>query len=363
VKLVLLLGLTCSICVGAADWKVQYFYDQSESALEIRDFKCPSPDHCVAAGVLSFAKRDPKNICVVTFDSGGHWSQVDLKETPQALTFVDEQTGWLATEEGVWGTVDGGRKWTRLAKLPGLEAIHFLNKNRGFAAGYPKAAYETSDGGKTWAQIEVASEPKTEARETVYDFIAFSGEQRGYILGHSQKTRPGQTPAWLDPRRAQRRPPPPATRILMVTIDSGKTWKQFSQPGASGLIQLAPGPMDSALGLFDFPDFSNLATEVRRIDLVKNSQEASYAIPDRLVTSMALFAGEGILAAVETRGQLKDLPIPGKLVMLRSGNLENWAEMSVDYRAVARRAMVSGPDPQNIWVATDTGMILKRMTP
>jgi len=43
--------------------------------------------------------------------------------------------------------------------------------------------------------------------------------------------------------------------------------------------------------------------------------------------------------------------------------LENWTEMSVDYRAVARRAMISGPDPQHVWVATDTGMILKRSGP
>ena len=69
---------------------------------------------------------------------------------------------------------------------------------------------------------------------------------------------------------------------------------------------------------------------------------------------------KALLAAVEVNGQLKDLPIPGKLVMLESEDLENWREMSVDYRAVARRAMISGPDPKHVWAATDTGMILKR---
>jgi hypothetical protein len=33
--------------------------------------------------------------------------------------------------------------------------------------------------------------------------------------------------------------------------------------------------------------------------------------------------------------------------------------MDVDYRAVARRARLAASDPGNVWVATDTGMILK----
>lgn len=358
------IALAVALISGLAEerWKVQYFYDQSDSALEIRDFQCPSAEHCVAAGVLDFAKRDAKGVVVLTFDGGVHWFQADLKEQPQALAFVDAQTGWMATENGVWNTVDGGRKWTRLAKLPHLEAIYFIDKDRGFAAGYPKAAYETSDGGKSWNKIEAADKPETESRATVYDFIVFAGAQHGYILGHSQKTRPGQPPVWLDPQRAQRRPPRPATRILLETTDGGKTWQAFSKAGKSGLIQLAPGPKDTALGLFDFPDFSELATEVRQLDLTTNNQRECFAAPNRLVTSMALFAAEGILAAVEVNGQLKELPIPGKLVMLHSGDLENWSEMSVDYRAVARRAMLSGPDSSNLWVATDTGMILKRVS-
>jgi hypothetical protein len=33
--------------------------------------------------------------------------------------------------------------------------------------------------------------------------------------------------------------------------------------------------------------------------------------------------------------------------------------MEVDYRAVGRRAILAAPDAANLWVATDTGMILK----
>jgi len=349
-------------CLGAEVWKIQYFYDKNESTLEIRDFQCPTAEHCVVAGLITYAKYDPQGVTIWTDDGGAHWSQSDVKEEPQALTFLDARAGWMATSGGVWKTSDGGKKWSRLAKLPGLDAIYFLDATRGFAAGYPKLAYQTTDGGKTWTRIDAASEPETGGRPAIYDFIAFAGPQHGFILGHSQNTLGGQVPAWLDPQRAQRRLGLglPATRIILETKDGGKTWKSFAKTGASGLIQLAPGPQETALGLFDFPDFSELATEVRRLDLTTDTQRDSFAAPNRRITSMALFSSEGVLAAVQVEGQLKQLPIPGKLIVLVSEDLESWTEMRVDYRAVARRAMLSGPDPRHLWVATDTGLILKR---
>ena len=31
----------------------------------------------------------------------------------------------------------------------------------------------------------------------------------------------------------------------------------------------------------------------------------------------------------------------------------------MDYRAVAHSVIIAGPDEQHLWIATDTGMILK----
>ena len=52
-------------------------------------------------------------------------------------------------------------------------------------------------------------------------------------------------------------------------------------------------------------------------------------------------------------------PIPGKLKVLQSSDLEKWTEMTVDYRAVAHSAIIAGPDENHLWIATDTGMILR----
>jgi hypothetical protein len=51
------------------------------------------------------------------------------------------------------------------------------------------------------------------------------------------------------------------------------------------------------------------------------------------------------------------------LKILRSDDLDNWQEMDVDYRATAHRVMISAVDDRNIWIATDTGMILKLSPP
>jgi hypothetical protein len=48
---------------------------------------------------------------------------------------------------------------------------------------------------------------------------------------------------------------------------------------------------------------------------------------------------------------------------MKSADWSNWQEMEVDYRATAHRAMLSAVDDRNIWVATDTGMILKLEAP
>jgi len=73
------------------------------------------------------------------------------------------------------------------------------------------------------------------------------------------------------------------------------------------------------------------------------------------------------MAGVELPGKARQLPIPGKVRILRSSAVDvagkpTWIDMDVDYRAEANRLSMAAPDARNVWVATDTGMILK-LTP
>ena len=69
--------------------------------------------------------------------------------------------------------------------------------------------------------------------------------------------------------------------------------------------------------------------------------------------------GDVFAAAIELPGTSHELPIPGKLTMMRSSDLKTWLYMDVDYRAVASEATLAVVDAHKAWVATDTGMILK----
>jgi hypothetical protein len=55
--------------------------------------------------------------------------------------------------------------------------------------------------------------------------------------------------------------------------------------------------------------------------------------------------------------------VPGKVQVLTSRDYKTWLAMPVDYRATANGVTLAAPDDRNVWMATDTGMILKLIMP
>jgi photosystem II stability/assembly factor-like uncharacterized protein len=49
---------------------------------------------------------------------------------------------------------------------------------------------------------------------------------------------------------------------------------------------------------------------------------------------------------------------PGKVQVLNSRDGKNWAKMDVDYRATGTKVFFAGSQ-NSLWMATDTGVILK----
>jgi len=77
------------------------------------------------------------------------------------------------------------------------------------------------------------------------------------------------------------------------------------------------------------------------------------------VIDAALFPGPHIfLAGVEPTGKMNTAALPGAVKILESNDFKTWTDMAVDYKAVARSVIIAGPDPEHLWLATDTGMIL-----
>jgi hypothetical protein len=117
-----------------------------------------------------------------------------------------------------------------------------------------------------------------------------------------------------------------------------------------------------ALAVVEYFGKSKFPTELFKLDLDGLKTQPVFRQTDRVARdAVVLPDGEVLVAAIERLGELSEVPIPSKLKMMHSTDLETWLPESADYRAVAMRPMLAAADAHNIWVATDTGMILKRV--
>jgi len=343
---------------GAQSWKIQFQHQKLESFLEFQDIACPSAQRCIAAGLISEKNGHQQGVVVLTSDGGKQWSVVEVKERPQSLFFLNDSLGWMVTDRGIWSTSESGRSWTKLESAKGAVRVHFLDALHGYAIGFPKLVYETTDGGKKWNKLAVAETPPTAAKDTVYDNIAFSG-QHGVIVGNLIPRDNGRPPIWLDPNEARYRREHQTKVAILETFDGGKSWESSTIPIVGTLSQLSFANDGSAIILVQYMNYFSLPSSVYKTRLKAIGAQTIFEEPDRAVTDLSVFPdGSAILASIQPPGSSNQVPIPGKLKMLESSNLKVWREMDIDYRAVATQAMLAAVDAQHAWVATDTGMIL-----
>jgi photosystem II stability/assembly factor-like uncharacterized protein len=353
-RLVLLASMFVPLA-SAAEWTVAYFYDHPREVLHFTDLAFPSADRGIAVGNIEdqLAFRKPRHVAMVTADGGRNWAEVKLSDAPYSLFFLDDSTGWMVTEQGIWKTDESGRTWKRLSKhSPGsLLRVWFLDTNHGFSVGREKTVLETKDGGKNWTRVPAAAEPTGNKDFAVYSQIAFLNSRTGLIAGSAiPPTRRGLS--------ANGRQIPTMT-IELQTNDGGVTWKPSSAPlfgqvadlelkGANGLV------------LFTFTNQFEVPSEVYRIFLQGGESVSVFKARDRRVTDMALFEGRAFLAAVEPPRAAKEaVGLPGKIHVLESADLTTWTEIPVDYRATGAWPVIAGSDSQHVFLATDAGMILR----
>lgn len=345
---------------AGARWELQFFHDADDSELTINDLAFPSSRTGVAAGFLMERGRVRPRV-VVTRDGGRNWRFVETREVGLSLFFLREDLGWMVTERAIWRTTDAGSSWVRVARLRGLLRVYFLDENRGYAVGVRKSAYETADGGKTWTRLAAAEQPDSHPERTVYGWIEFADGKRGSIVGWSAPRRDAQQrlPDWMDPESAEKRRQWPAFTIVLQTDDGGRTWMHSTTSMFGRITRLRSAPGGRGLALVEFHDTFEWPSEVFRIDLRMDKTQRVYREKNRAVTDAALTGNFAYLAAIEPPGKLRQTPVPGRLVMVRSEDLSQWSEMEVDYRAYGRRAMLAVGGEKDVWVATDTGMILR----
>jgi Photosynthesis system II assembly factor YCF48 len=344
-------------------WDLQYRYRQIDSTLTINDLAFPSDKRGIACGYTTDSKEKDHPLVLLTSDGGKNWTESVVKETGIALFFLDDSTGWMITEKGIWTTAESGRSWTKLNKAPaGMLRVWFLDRQHGFAAGLQKRVFETKDGGASWELLDILKEVQGNVAFTTFGEIAFAGD-KGIISGWNIPPRRGG-PDWMETDNASMRIQVPHYSVLLETLDGGKKWIK-SEASVFGVVsRISLTTQGTGLGLIEFKENFEYPSEVERINMHTGKSERSFRQKDRAITDVRLFGGSNtaVLAGYETAGTGVRSPIPGKVKVLTSSDLENWTEMPVDYRAVAHATIIAGPDEKNLWIATDTGMILKLVT-
>ncbi|MBV8819939.1 MAG: hypothetical protein JO022_16365 [Acidobacteriaceae bacterium] len=346
---------------GAESWKMQYLYDQDRSELEIRDLQCASSKLCVAAAVVGEqGKSKAKGALVISSDGGEHWQLQDVSEPPYSLFFLNEANGWMITDKGIWRTQDSAKSWKKINPTKGLERLYFLDESHGFAAGEQKTILETEDGGKKWTKREITDPRPMEARDVLYSGIAFEGPQHGVIWGSWNPMQRAQEAEWMVLNPAKR-PKTQMSSLLLESSDGGKDWKPFEVKVNGNITHLRFLSSKAFLMLVEYVGANAGPSEIFQLTS-KESPELRFRQEGRSARDFAILpGGEMVVATVESLGKSSDVPIPGKLRMMASSDLKNWHDEKADYRAVAKRPFLAAPDAEHVIVATDTGMILKRV--
>jgi hypothetical protein len=294
-----------------------------------------------------------RNVAMLTADGGDTWTQVKLEEEPVSLFFLDDSAGWMVTERGIWKTEESGRTWKRLSghSRGKLLRVWFLDAKHGFAVGREKTVLESFDGGKTWKPVKDAEKPTGNKSFAVYSQISFLNSQMGMIIGSAIPP----TPRGFNVMSRQ----VPTMTLQMQTFDSGKTWVTTAAP-LLGEVTALTLKANSGLALFTYARRFSLLSEVIRLDTRTGKPETTFEGKDRRVTDVALFANRAYLVAVEPPRQADEpQTLPGKIHVLASTDLKEWNEMRVDYRASGAQPLIAGPDAKHMFVATDSGMILR----
>ncbi len=342
-------------------WRTQYFYDEDKSTLALADLQFPSATRGLAVGTIVDGSHQ-KPVAVVTSDGGAHWQIVNLEEPPVSLFFLHEGLGWMVTTKGLWVTTEAGKNWRKLPKLPGQAyRVHFIDEKNGFAAGVKKKVFETHDGGQTWGTVAAAAEPPGNPDYCNYTWIAFASPTVGMITGWNlPPRREAHLPDWLDPEAALSRRDVPHLSYSLETRDGGKTWKSRSSSlfGQVTRVRFGPPSLGLGLGLVEYSTSFRFPSEVYKFDYRSGASQTVYRDKKFAISDMWLGPdGAAYLAGVQVLGQIRNV-VPGKVQVLRSTDFSVWTEMAVDYRAVAHRVVIAGAG-ENLWIATDGGMILK----
>jgi photosystem II stability/assembly factor-like uncharacterized protein len=131
--------------------------------------KLPLAQRVVFLGLAGVGERvvavGERGVVIRSDDQGATWTQSDVpvRATLTAVTFVDGQTGYAVGHDAVvLKTADGGVTWSLLNFEPDSQVVmlnvRFHDANRGYVVGSNGQLWATADGGVSWQRTTLAVE-------------------------------------------------------------------------------------------------------------------------------------------------------------------------------------------------------------
>jgi hypothetical protein len=219
----------------------------------------------------------------------------------------------------------------------------------------------THDGGQSWTPVAAAANQPGDPLYSAYIWVGFATPEIGLVLGTNNPPRRFAPlfPDWLDPQATLRMRDVPHLTYSLSTRDGGKDWRAGSRSLFGQISRFRLLPNGKGVGLMEFSELSNIASEVSLLNWHTGNSESIYKDPKVGISDVWMDSDDTIyLADIEEPGRIRDI-IPGKVTVFSSHDYKEWRKLPVDYRATALRTILAIPDSQHQWLATDNGMMLK----
>ena len=364
VVLALLLPLAAVSADSGPTWQRSFFFDEAKSDFSVSDFACPSATFCIAVGAIEQNTGAPYPHAVITRDGGAHWSASKPAEFPVSLFFLNDTTGWMVTEHGIWSTVDAAATWKKVQSGKAYFRVFFTDAQHGWLVGDKRQFEQTADGGAHWSALpDVANAVAASPAPIAFEYVHFSDPRHGVAIAEAGGRPDRGLPVWMDPDSAQYRRAPEGGVCACQSSDGGHSWTCGSVGLYRKLITAAFPAANRGWLVFEPESPSKLFSEVIERNWSAWQSTTVWHLDGASILDLSAGA-DGLLAiaAVQIQGKLIDSPLPGKVRIFSGGDFASLREEPVDYRAVARRIMLANAGSE--WfAATDTGMILHRLKP
>jgi photosystem II stability/assembly factor-like uncharacterized protein len=112
-------------------------------------------DICAVGSTHGWAVGDLGTL-ISTADAWVNWEEsYPFAQDLSQVDFISTNNGWIASEESLWVTIDGGETWSPQDQpLYRITGVEFLDAHLGYLAGYSEdrlgSICKTQDGGNTW---------------------------------------------------------------------------------------------------------------------------------------------------------------------------------------------------------------------